>query len=142
VLGIILGIALGREEIVVAATAAGVFAADGGTRCIDGAAARVGVEEAADAPEYLVILAAHRVFRAGLDLRELLSGLLKAQIEMLGQPFDVALGQLDQGIGTTIAGALRAIVHDATLKGWNILIRIRGRSTISRVPLTQFGTIG
>ena len=74
----------------------------------------------------LVALAAHGIFRADFDFREFLAGLLEAQIEMLGQPFYVAFGELYEGIGTAIAGALRTIVHDATLEVRACHSRIRG----------------
>jgi len=132
VVRIVLGVTLRREEIVIATASAWKLAADRWTCGVDGAAALFCVEEAADAAKELVLLPAHRIFRADFDLRELLAGLFEGQIEMLGEAFDITLGQLDEGIGTAIAGTLRTIVHDATLEGWVILIRIRGRSTMER----------
>jgi hypothetical protein len=36
---------------------------------------------------------------------------------MLRQSLNVTFGELDERIGTAIAGAFRTIVHDATLRG-------------------------
>jgi hypothetical protein len=61
-----------------------------------------------------VILAPHRIFGADFDLCELLACFLEFEAEMLRQPFNVALGELDQWLGAAIAGAFCAVIHDAT----------------------------
>src|SRR5262249_33073205 len=76
---------------------------------VDCAAALLGVEEPADAPEVLVLLAAHGILvTIALD-RELGLGLVEAQIEVFGQPLHITLGEGDKRVGAAIPGALLAI---------------------------------
>src|ERR1700761_6259657 len=107
---VFLGIALRHQEAVVAAATARIFAADGGARFIYGAAALLGVEEAADFPEMLVGLAAHGIGLFGIDLSELLARGRKGQAEIVRQPLHIALLERDQGIGTAIARTLCTII--------------------------------
>mgnify|MGYP003343487195 CR=1 FL=1 len=102
--------AFGRQEVVIAAAPTRIFAAGLGPRRVDGAAAFLGVEEAADAPEDRIGLAAHGVFLVAIHFGELLARGLEAEAEMLGQPFDVGFGERNERIGTAIAGAFEAIV--------------------------------
>ena len=114
-LRVFLGAALGQQEVVIAAgLAAGILAADGGARRVDGAAALFGIEEAADAAEMLIVLAAHGIGLVALDLGEFGARFLEGKAEMIGQPLDVALLEADHGVGAAIARALRTIVdgHD------------------------------
>src|SRR5471032_2511117 len=109
--GIFLRIALGAQEVVIAAAfAAGIFAADGGAGGIDGAAARLGVKEAADAAIMLIRLAPHGIGLVAIHLGEFAPRLFKAQPEMIGQALHVFLVEGDDGIGTTITGTFRTIV--------------------------------
>src|SRR5262249_40054977 len=75
------------------------------------AAPLLGVEEAADAAEVLILLAAHRVLVAPTLDRELLLRLLEAQVEVLRQPLHVALGERDQRIRAAVAGTFAAVIH-------------------------------
>src|SRR5262249_14138104 len=110
--GIVLRPALEREEIVVATAAvAGIAAAGGGARRIYGAAALLGVEEAAEAAEGLILLAAHGVFVSPALGGEFCLCLPEAQIELLREPLHVALGERDQRIGAAVAGTFAAVVH-------------------------------
>ena len=111
-LGVVLGFALEREEVVVAAAAvAGIAAAGGGAGRIDGAAPFLGVEEPAHPAEVLVLLAAHGILVAPALDRELRLGLVEGEVEVLGKPFHIPLGQRDQRIGAAVARTFRAVVH-------------------------------
>src|SRR5438128_1136054 len=101
--GIFLGIPLRHQEAVIAAAATGIIAADGGPGGVDGAAALVGVEEAADLAEMPVGLAPHGIGLLAVHLGELRARRLEAEAEMVGQPLHVALLQRDKGIGAAIA---------------------------------------
>src|SRR5664279_1689244 len=98
-LAIFLRVALRRQEVIVAATATRVGPADCRTCHVDRAAPFVGIEEAANLAEMLVGLAAHRILFAAVDLGELLSSRGKAELKMICQPLNVALGQRDDWIG-------------------------------------------
>src|SRR6476469_3954409 len=108
---------LERQEVVVAAAAAGIAAAHGWARLVDRAAALVGVEERADAAEMLVGLAANGILAAVPLDRELGLGLLEGEVEMLGKPLHVPLVEGDQRVGAAVTGALFAVIHRARSSG-------------------------
>src|SRR6202012_4747077 len=97
-----------------AAAAARIFAADGGPGLVDGAAALVGVEEAADLAEMHIGLAAHGIGLVAVHLGEFAARGLEAQPEVIGQPLHITLLERDQGIGAAIARTLRTVIgrHD------------------------------
>ena len=109
--GVFLRIALGAQEIIIAAAfAAGIFAADGRPGRIDGAAARLGIEEAADAAIMLIRLAAHGIGLVAIHLGEFLARFLEAQPEMVGQALHIFLDEGDDRIGAAIARTFGTIV--------------------------------
>ena len=123
--------ALGHQEIVIAAARRSrEFAADLRVRLIDRAAAFLRVEELADITEMLVLLAAHGEFGAVLRLGELRLGGAIAQPEMLRQPLDIGLLELDKRIGTAIARTVRAVVLDWPRKHLR-LSRLQGFGGVS-----------
>ena len=94
------------QEVVIAATfVPRIRAADFRPRLIDGAAALVGVEKAANAAEMLIGLAAHGIGLVPVHFGKFDAGGLKAQPEMLGKALHIAAVQGDYGIGTAISGA-------------------------------------
>ena len=109
--GVFLRIPLRHQEAVIAATAAGIFAADGGTGSVNGAGAFLGIEEAADFPEMGVGLAPHGIGFLAIHLGEFLAGRFKAKAEMIRQTLHVAFLKRDQGIGTAIARTFRTIIR-------------------------------
>src|SRR5262245_3947030 len=113
-LGVLLGAPLEGQEVVVAAASAGEAATERRARLVDRAAALLGVEEAAHAPEDLVRLAPHGVLAAPALDRELGLGLAEGDPKVLGQPFHIALVERDQRIGAAIAGTFLAVVHGET----------------------------
>ena len=85
--------ALVRQEIVIATASNWIIAADRRPCLIDGAAALFGVEEAADAAEMVVGLAAHLEFAAVLFVAvgdELGFGFAEGQLEVFGKPLEIA----------------------------------------------------
>ena len=105
---------LGRQEIVIAAAPARIIAANFRTCFIDRAAALISIEEMTNLTEMLVFLPSHCIGRApvGVFLGEFLLCLLVAKAEILRQALQITLCQLDDGIGTTIAGTFRTIIHE------------------------------
>ena len=105
---------LGRQEIVIAAAPARIIAANFRTCFIDRAAALIAIEEMTNLTEMLVFLPSHCIGRApiGVFLGEFLLCLLVAKAEILRQALQITLCQLDDGIGTTIAGTFRTIIHE------------------------------
>src|SRR5579864_1638919 len=91
VFGILLRVALGGEEIIVAAASAGIGPTDSRSRLVDRAASFVGIEKAAHLAEMRVRFATHGIVLVAIHLGELSPGHLKVQTEMIGKAMDVAL---------------------------------------------------
>ena len=111
IVGVVLAVPLEAEEIVIAAAAlAGEGAADPRARFIDGAAAGLGVEEAADAAEMRILLSPHdatiAIFRGGEAALSFLIG----HSEMAGDPGEIETRDHDHRIGAAIARAFEAII--------------------------------
>ena len=110
-LGVFLRIALGTQEIVIAAAfAARIFTADGGAGGVYGAASLLGIKEAADAAVMLIFLAPHGIGLVAIHLGEFPAGVLEPQAEMVSQALHVFLGQGDHGIRAAITRAFRTII--------------------------------
>src|SRR5688572_7642080 len=99
---VVLHAPLGRQKVIIATTTVGVIPADFRPGVIDGAGTLGRIEKPADLAEILVLLAPHRIVFVGLLLCEFGPRRGEAQAEMLGQPFNITLGQRNDGIGTTI----------------------------------------
>ncbi len=108
---VLLRTALEGEEVVIAAAAARKAPAQAGAGLIHRAAALLGIEEAADAAEDLVRLAPHGVLGPPPFGGELAARLLEREVEVLGEPLHVTLGQPDERIRAAVSGAFLAIVH-------------------------------
>jgi predicted ATP-dependent serine protease len=98
------------QVVVAAAAGAGERAAYGGTRRVDGAAALLGIEEAADLAVQLVLLAPHGVLAAMLLLGKRPLGIIEGEIVMAGQPLDIPLIQGDERVGTAVTGTFPAVI--------------------------------
>jgi len=96
VTGIFLRISFRHQEAVIAATAAGIFAADGGAGAINGAGALFDIEEAARLAEMRIGLAPHGIGLLAVHFGELLAGRFEAQAKMIGQALYVAFLERDQ----------------------------------------------
>src|SRR5262245_31419138 len=109
---ILLAVALEFEEVVIAAAAvAGIRPAHSRPRLIDGAAARLGVEEPADPPGMRIGLAAHDPLAAVLRLGEALLGLLFGKAKMPRDAHQVVARHRYDGIGAAIARAPQAVIR-------------------------------
>jgi hypothetical protein len=111
VVWIFLSAAFGCKEIVVAAATTRIIPADRWSRLIDRAAALLRIEEVANFAEMNISLAPHRERFIAVALGEFAARGRKVDVEVIRQPLHIALRQWDDGIGTTVAWALRAIVH-------------------------------
>ena len=108
---VFLGVALESEKIPIAAIVlARKVAAGPGPRLIDGAAARLDVEELADAAVIFVLLAPHHALVAVGRFEELLFRFLDREAEILGDAVRVAVAHFDDRIGAAIAGAFQAVI--------------------------------
>ena len=102
-----------QELVVAAAFAVRVGVTHAGTRLVYRATPFFGVEHLADLAEVFVVLLFQRThfFRA-VKTRVTRFGLGVGDVEMFGQPGDVALADFDQRVTASVPGAFAAIVLD------------------------------
>src|SRR5256885_12287551 len=98
-----------EELVVTASRMVGILVADGGTRFVDRAAARLRIEKRADAAVDGVFLVAQDLLALD-DLREPREGRVEVDVEVFGEALHVALRDDDSIVAAAVRRTLCAVI--------------------------------